>query len=202
MAFNCGPQIPLQADLAERRQQHELDTAHSHSGDAYSIKTKSTSGSFSISRYHDEPEADYDKGATELYRFIESKDWDGALLRLETTPIEARTWVSRREHGGGTKTRWRLLPLHAVCIFRAPLALIEALIEVNSSGPQMKDNQGMLPVHLACRNGASKGVVLTLLTAFPESIRVQDRKGRKLEDLVEASNSTNKEAVLKGITRF
>jgi ankyrin repeat protein len=60
----------------------------------------------------------------------------------------------------------------------------------------------MLPVHLACRNGASKGVVLTLLNAFPESTRVRDRKGRLPIELVEASSSQNKEAVMSAMRRF
>lgn len=149
----------------------------------------------------DEPEVDYDEGATELYRQIEGKNWDGAMARLETHPLEAKTWISRRE-SGGHKIRWRLLPIHATCIFRSPLALIELLIKANPDGPQMKDDQGMLPVHLACRNGASKGVVLTLLNAFPESINVKDRKGRVPMSLVEASNSQNKEAVILAMRRF
>ena len=151
--------------------------------------------------YGEEPEMDYDSGATVLYRCIEGKDWDGALSRLELAPVEAKTWVSRREMGTD-KVRWRLLPVHAVCIFRAPLALIEALIEVYEDGPKMRDDQGMLPIHLACRNGASKGVVLTLLQAFPEALEVRDRKGRLPVDLVQSSNSQNKENVLTAIRKF
>lgn len=147
-----------------------------------------------------EMEVDYDRGSTELYRCIENKDWDAAINRVHTAPAEASTWVSRREPSG--KLRWRLLPLHAVCIFRAPLALIEMLIDAAPTSPQMKDDQGMLPIHLACRNGASKGVVLTLLEAFPESVYIRDRKKRGLQDLVQASNSQNKESVLDGIQRF
>jgi ankyrin repeat protein len=181
----------------------EQDIMHQHSvfGDGYSVKSRTSAGSRTMSRYHDEPEADYDDGATELYQHIENKDWDAALGRLESTPVEAKTWVSRREYSSD-KTRWRLLPLHAVCIFRAPLALLEALIEVFPDGPKMKDDQGMLPIHLACRNGASKGVVLTLLSAFPESYAVQDRKGRVPADLVELSSSANKEVVMQSIKRF
>ena len=150
---------------------------------------------------HDEPEVDYDEGATELYKKIEGKDWDGAMARLETHPLEAKTWISRRENQS-SKIRWRLLPIHATCIFRSPLALMEALIKAYPDGPQMKDDQGMLPVHLACRNGASKGVVLTLLNSFPESIAVKDRKGRVPISLVEASTSQNKEAVLLAMRKF
>jgi len=200
MAFNCGsPSKTMEAELSHQ---------HSVFGDGYSVKSRST-GSVGTTNQNaansrftdDEPEADYDEGATGLYQAIENKDWDAALGRLEAAPIEAKTWVSRREYGS-EKTRWRLLPLHAVCIFRAPLALLDALIEVYPDGPKMKDDQGMLPIHLACRNGASKGVVLTLLSAFSESYSVQDRKGRVPADLVEISSSANKEVVLGAIKRF
>ena len=60
----------------------------------------------------------------------------------------------------------------------------------------------MLPVHLACRNGASKGVVTTLLYSFPESLEVKDRKGRIPLNFVEQSTSQNREAVLAGIKKF
>jgi len=173
---------------------------HSGIGDAYSVIRASGSNA-TTSRYHDEPEVDYDEGPTELYRRIEAKQWDAAMQRLETHPFEAKTWVSRKEHSS-EKTRWRLLPIHATCIFRSPLALIEGLIEVYRDGPQMKDDQGMLPIHLACRNGASKGVVLTLLKAFPDSHGVKDRKGRTPLDLVEASTSQNAEAVSGTIRNF
>jgi hypothetical protein len=138
MAFQCSPAM---------MEQEAIERTNSAFGDGYSVNDRSRSsggGSFrAMQRYHDEPEADYDEGATDLYRRIENKDWDGALSRLEKYPVEAKTWVSRREYHSD-KTRWRLLPLHAVCIFRAPLALIEALIEVYPDGPQMKDDQGML----------------------------------------------------------
>ncbi|GKY94475.1 hypothetical protein MPSEU_000413400 [Mayamaea pseudoterrestris] len=192
--FNCTP-------MAEETQVEAIERQNSAFGDNYSIKSRSTNSHHANIRYHDEPEADYDEGATLLYRHIENKDWDQALGRLEGAPVEAKTWVFRRE-ANSEKTRWRLLPIHAVCIFRAPLALIEALIEVYPDGPQMKDDQGMLPVHLACRNGASKGVVMTLLAAFPESIHVRDRKGRSPVDLVLNSASANKEAVLVALKKF
>ncbi|GAX24860.1 hypothetical protein FisN_6Hh191 [Fistulifera solaris] len=169
-------------------------------GDGYSLHSR-PSQSTSHRHLDDEIEVDYDHGATDLYRRIENKDWDGALNRLEFAPHEARAWVARREPSS-MRLRWRLLPIHAVCIFRAPLALIEALIEVYPDGPMQKDDQGMLPVHLACRNGASKGVVLTLLEAFPESLKVKDRKNRTAVDLVATSESANKEAVLVAIRRF
>ena len=150
----------------------------------------------------DEPEVDYDEGVTALYKEIEEKNWEKAISRLDTHPQEARAWIFRRESSNPRKIRWRLLPLHASCIFRSPLAVIEALVAAYSDGAQMKDDQDMLPLHLAGRNGASKGVVLTLLYAFPEALGIRDRKGRTPLDLVEASNSQNREAVLMALKKY
>ena len=80
---------------------HELEPPtltrqHSGIGDAYSV-VPSTSSIATFSRYHDEPEVNYDDGPTELYKRIEEKDWDGASARLESHPHEAKTWVSRSE---------------------------------------------------------------------------------------------------------
>jgi ankyrin repeat protein len=150
----------------------------------------------------DEPEVDYDVGPTQLYKFIEGKQWDKAINRIESHPHEAKTWVFRREPANPKKVRWRLLPVHATCIFRSPLAVIEALVSCYPDGVQMKDDQDMLPLHLACRNGASKGVVLTLLYAFPEAMAVTDRKKRTPAELVEMSASQNREAVIIALKRF
>jgi ankyrin repeat protein len=150
----------------------------------------------------DEPEVDYDEGVTALYKEIEDKNWEKTIARIDTNPKEAGVWVFRRDAANPRKVRWRLLPLHASCIFRSPLAVIEALVAAYSDGAQMKDDQDMLPIHLACRNGASKGVVLTLLFAFPEGLSIRDRKGRTPFDLVEASNSPNREAVLMALKKY
>lgn len=199
--------LPPKHPLAFRQVNSEFgDGFQNNSGASVGGVTIARQGSGLVSLggttlHHDEPEVDYDTGSTELYKRIEGKDWDGAMAILERDPQQARTWISRKEHQS-TKIRWRLLPLHATCIFRSPLALIETLIAAYPDGPQMKDDQGMLPVHLACRNGASKGVVLTLLNAFPESINVKDRKGRVPLALVETSASQNKEAVIVAMKRF
>ena len=91
-----------------------------------------------------EPECDYDSSPTQLYKLIENKAWDAAICRVQSCPEEARTWVCRREKkkgGGGIEgqIRWRLLPIHATCVFRSPLSLIEALIEAYPDGARMKD---------------------------------------------------------------
>ncbi|KAL7528708.1 hypothetical protein ACHAXR_002583, partial [Thalassiosira sp. AJA248-18] len=152
--------------------------------------------------YQDQPETDYDLGPTQLYTFIENKHWESAIERSRTTPSEVQTWISRREPDDPNRIRWRLLPLHATCVFRAPLSLIEALITAYPPGPTQMDDQGMLPIHLACRNGASRGVVMTLLNAHPKSINVKDKKGRTPLNLVENSNSQNKDVVIEAMQAF
>lgn len=169
-------------------------------GDAYSVgETPSQNGA--VPPTADETEMDYDTGASQLYRAIESRDWDTALARLEANPKEAKAWVSRKEYNSD-RIRWRLLPLHATCIFRSPLALIESLVDIYPEATERKDDQGMMPIHLACRNGASKGVVLTLLNANPSSVNAKDRKGRTPLDLVESSNSQNVGVVGEAIREF
>mmetsp|Transcript_40895 Transcript_40895/g.73718 ORF Transcript_40895/g.73718 Transcript_40895/m.73718 type:complete len:652 (-) Transcript_40895:211-2166(-) len=152
--------------------------------------------------YQDQPETDYDLGPTQLYTFIENKHWESAIERSRTTPSEVQTWISRREPEDPNKIRWRLLPLHATCVFRAPLSLIEALLLAYPLAPSLIDDQGMLPIHLACRNGASRGVVMTLLNAYPKSINVKDKKGRTPLNLVENSNSQNKDVVCDAMQSF
>lgn len=207
MGNQATTDLPPKHPLSFRQVNSELgDNYPNNSGASIGGVTLTRQGSGLVSLggstlRHDEPEVDYDAGVTELYRRIEGKDWDGAMSVIERDPFQARTWISRKEPQS-TKIRWRLLPLHATCIFRSPLALIETLIAAYPDGPQMKDDQGMLPIHLACRNGASKGVVLTLLNAFPESINVKDRKGRVPLALVETSASQNKEAVIVAMKRF
>ncbi|KAL7497414.1 hypothetical protein ACHAWT_008203 [Skeletonema menzelii] len=152
--------------------------------------------------YQDQPETDYDLGASTLYSFIEQKLWDSAIERARTTPTEAKTWISRREPSDPNKIRWRLLPLHACCVFRAPLSLIEALITAYPDATKTIDDQGMLPLHLACRNGASRAVVMTLLGTNPDSINAKDKKGRTPLNLVESSSSQNKDQVIDAMHTF
>ena len=147
-------------------------------------------------------ECDYDRTPTLLYKTIEKRDWD-ELVRLfeaaeeesddededddmpspenggkpRSVVQEASVWVVRKEKDG--RLRWRLLPLHAALIFDAPLKVVDALIRVFPLGATLKDDQGMLPLHLACRNTPPNFEVMEeLLTAHPAAVYVKDRKGR------------------------
>ena len=123
-------------------------------------------------------ECDYDVRPTELYKSIQSKKWDRVLELLESdNAIQSSIWVVRKEPNG--QLRWRLLPLHAALIFQAPYNVIEALLGVYPAAAAAKDDQGMLPLHLALRNSPIDwAVVEELLTAHPGAVGTQDRKGR------------------------
>lgn len=125
-------------------------------------------------------EVDYETNATSLYKMIEKKLWSEAVDHCKQEPLEARTWVVRKETGPGGKlrVRWKLLPIHTAIIFRAPIALIKALIEAFPDGPTETDDQKMLPLHLACRIVSTEEIVTTLIESFPEALNQKDRKGR------------------------
>lgn len=144
-------------------------------------------------------ECDYDSNPSELYLAVQRKDWDGALERVATCPQEASTWVSRKESDG--KLRWRLLPLHAAIIFRAPECTISALLFAFNQGAACKDDQGMLPLHLAIRNGCDENVVNLLLMAYPQSIDIQDRKGRTPMVLAQQSTHANRDLFVRALEK-
>jgi hypothetical protein len=144
-------------------------------------------------------ECDYDINPTALYLAVQRKDWATATNLAGSSAEEASTWVSRKEGDG--KLRWRLLPLHAAIIFRAPEHVISALISAFSQGAACKDDQGMLPLHLAFRNGCDGEVVTLLLMAYPQSIDVQDRKGRTPMVLAQQSTHANRDMYISALEK-
>lgn len=144
-------------------------------------------------------ECDYDVDPTALYGTLQGRQWDESIKRCKDHDEEARTWVSRKEKNG--KLRWRLLPLHAAVIFKAPDDVIGALLVAYPRGAECKDDQGMLPLHLAFRNGSDESVINLLLAAYPKSAEVTDRKGRVPLALAQPSASPNKGAFMKALER-
>jgi len=148
------------------------------------------------------PEVDYDKECTELFHLIQDKNWDGAAECAKANPEQIKTWVFRKEPENPTKLRWRLLPIHAMCVFLSPESLMDLLLDNFPKAASMRDDQGMLPIHLACRNGSSKGVVKALLEAYPEGLKAIDRKKRTPLDLAKAYSNFNKEGIILTLERF
>lgn len=144
-------------------------------------------------------EREFDKNPTVLYALVQKKLWNEAIARAKSNPNEARAFILRREKDG--RIRWRLLPLHAAIVFKAPEEVIEALLTAYPKAAEEKDDQGMLPLHLAFRNSATEAVVNLLLLAFPQSVDVPDRKNRLPLTLAQSASSPKKELYVKALEK-
>mmetsp|Transcript_22278 Transcript_22278/g.52966 ORF Transcript_22278/g.52966 Transcript_22278/m.52966 type:complete len:736 (-) Transcript_22278:137-2344(-) len=144
-------------------------------------------------------EREFDKNPTVLYALVQKKLWKETVARAKTNPEEARAYISRKEKDG--RIRWRLLPLHAAIVFKAPEDVIEALLSSYPKAAEAKDDQGMLPLHLAFRNNATEGVVNLILLAYPESVNSPDRKGRVPLTLAKAVASPKRELYIQALEK-
>lgn len=134
-------------------------------------------------------EVDYDANPSRLYKFIEAKNWREAVLRCQTNPEEAQTWVMRKEKDG--KVRWKLLPLHAALILKSPGEVVDSLLRAYPHGAQCKDDQGMLPIHLGFQKEASEDAIHCLLRVFPEGVKVKDKRGKIAVERLRAPTQPN-----------
>lgn len=120
---------------------------------------------------------DYDNSATILYELLEASSWDDAIVRCRECPEEARTWIIRKDKSH--KVRWKLLPLHAAIIFQAPTSVVTSLLDQYRSATRRKDDQGMLPLHLAFRHKQEdEGLLESLLREFPIAVVSKDKRDR------------------------
>lgn len=142
---------------------------------------------------------EFDKNPTVLYALVQKKLWKEAIARAKTNPSEARAFIVRKEKDGST--RWRLLPIHAAIVFKAPVDVVEALLTSYPKSAEEKDDQEMLPLHLAFRNGASEEIVNLLLLAFPASVDSPDRKGRVPLTLAENVESPLREVYVEALKK-
>jgi len=142
---------------------------------------------------------DFDKNPTVLYALVQKKLWKETIARAKKAPGEARAFICRVEKDG--RVRWRLLPLHAAIVFKAPEDVVETLLTAFPKAAEAKDDQGMLPLHLAFRNGASEAAVNLLLLAYPQSVDIPDRKGRVPLTLAKAAASPNREIYIKALQK-
>jgi len=131
-------------------------------------------------------EVDFDVNVTGLYAAIGQSDWAEASHACNASPIEAETWVIRRERDSETgivlgpdagNILWRFLPLHSACARNPPASFVRDLIRANPDAACIKDDQGMYALHYACGNRACRGVVRQLLEAYPRVARQTDPNG-------------------------
>ena len=154
----------------------------------------------------------YAKEKPVLYDLIEKKQWDEVMDRLDSNPEEASYIIERYQTGFNGKLMWRMLPLHAVCYpiltngpdgkpvrcgIRGRIDVVEKMIEIHPAGLEVKDDQGQIPLHHACRNGANISIVKQMLEIYPRGASVVDFKGRTPLMLTEQTASLNKEVIFQ-----
>ena len=136
----------------------------------------SNSGSVAIGRRNNE--VDVIKNPTDLFRKINSSDWDGALNIVKNNPSDASMWISRSKDNGPA---WKYLPLHLICLQQHPheelfMALLQSYPQA-ASLPTPHD--GNLPIHYACESGCdNEHVFAALLASFPQSLEVENNKSK------------------------
>lgn len=154
----------------------------------------------------------YAKEKPVLYDLIEKKQWDEVMDRLDSNPEEASYIIERNQKGFNGKLMWRMLPLHAVCYpimtngpdgkpvrcgLRGRIDVVVKMIEIHPAGLEVKDDQGQIPLHHACRNGANISIVKQMLEIYPRGASVVDFKGRTPLMLTEQTASLNKEVIFQ-----
>ena len=124
-------------------------------------------------------EVDAVRNPTELFLSIESENWEAGISIVQSNPIEARVWVSRRNPADGLV--WKYLPLHLICLrARPPYALMLALLHVYPKGASLPTpHDGNLPIHMACESGCEdENFFVALRAAFPQGLEVKNAKGQ------------------------
>lgn len=132
-------------------------------------------------RHHESfNEVDAVGNPTELFRRINSGDWEGALHSVRTDPDGASTWISRH-NGDDNGLVWKYLPLHLICLQqRPPMNLLMALLQVYPQAASLPTpHDGNLPLHYVCESGCDdENVFASLLASYPGSLEAKNNNGK------------------------
>jgi len=125
-------------------------------------------------------EVDAVRSPTDVFKSINSGDWDGALDALRCNPVEASVWVSRRNSNNDGLV-WKYLPLHLICLQRhPPLELLQVLLQIYPLAASLPTpHDGNLPIHYVCESGCEdESVFAALLASFPQSLEGKNHKDK------------------------
>lgn len=123
-----------------------------------------------------------------IHSLLMAQDWEAALSLAEDDPCHAQEWFyGVEDHLDPTiddipregAVVWKRLAIHLACVYRAPVGLVEVLVQAHPKGAISPDpHSGSLPLHLACQHGASFRVLRALLIHAPASTKAVDHCGR------------------------
>lgn len=125
---------------------------------------------------------------TSIHSLLMAKDWEGALSLAEDNPRHAQEWFyGVDDHQDETihgmmetkkSTVWKRLALHLACVYRAPVGLVDVLLQANPKAATSTDpHSGVLPIHLACHYGSSYRLIKALLMHAPQTTKAVDNHG-------------------------
>jgi len=158
-------------------------------------------------------QSDYNVDCTPMFKAIESEDWKSLLIFLTTgkwgssvmpfsshmedrpASDQARTWMICRAKNGNVE--WRQLPLHAAISYRAPLPIIQKLVELYYDGLRSADDDGNLPLHLAFGFGSPDNVVAYLVREFPGALSARGLQARFPLDCSDLGTNTSRAEIIR-----
>jgi hypothetical protein len=145
---------------------------------------------------------DYESPMAQLYKAIDTKNWEMAYRWLKAKPNLASKWVYRKDKSSG-KTLWVFLPLHAACFSGTPASLIKLIIHAYPKGLDIPAYGGKFPLHIACETGACDDVINCIARGLPSAINRRDNNGNTPLQLCEKSMKGRQQKritkMLKGI---
>jgi len=147
-------------------------------------------------------EVNYDFECTPLFHAIQRQNWEETAEIATEYPEQVRTWVHRYDGQNRRSLRWRMLPIHALFVFSGTHDLAVLFLFIYPESAQLTDDQRMLPLHLACRNGAEESTIEEILSAFPQALTETDYKGRTPLDLVKTSTHCHKKELLAFLIEY
>lgn len=125
---------------------------------------------------------------------------------VEQTWEQVRRWLwtheslEERAAAACVRGQGEVTPLHLICkLNNPPTDIVNELVEAAPEVVGWVDNHGWLPLHHACANGASTGVLQTLTTAYPESKLRQDHQNRTPLHFYATRNSDNPAAMVTNV---
>jgi hypothetical protein len=101
-----------------------------------------------------------------LIEQICDRRWNEARVRILTYPWDAHYKSPKPGIAGGTNHQNGIkssTPLHLVCLYRAPVDVVELLLDANPSALISQDAEGWTPIHLVLLYGGDEEIALLLI---------------------------------------
>ena len=126
-----------------------------------------------------------DLDPAQLYSLLEAALQQNITHSLENTWDQVRRWLwahdtlEARQQAATMQGPGNVTSLHLICkLPNPPDDIVQALLEAAPEVASWQDEQGWLPLHNACANGASPPVLQCLIDAYPAGTRTQDNQMR------------------------